>query len=136
MRTMRKFTIALVLTVFMTALFAQKTDVTTRACFDAKLDVRKDVNTILWLGAGCLFSILGVGAAYVIKPSPPASRLLGKSSDYVAAYTNCYRHEGRKLQTRAAAVGCVSGASAAVALYPLLIEFEIIRAIEKALESM
>ncbi|MCD6531997.1 hypothetical protein J7K99_06115 [bacterium] len=98
-------------------LFAESRDVTTKACTDAKLDAQIDINTTLWMGAGCLFGLLGVGAAYVIEPSPPASRLLGKSAEYVAIYTDCYKEEGKSIQTKAALKGCVVGTLVAWALY-------------------
>ena len=69
------------------------------------------------MGVGCLFGLLGIGAAYAIEPSPPASRLIGKSSDYVAIYTDCYKDEGRSIQTKAAVKGCVVGALVQLALY-------------------
>jgi hypothetical protein len=56
---------------------------------------------------GCLFNWLGVGAAYLILPNPPATRLLGKSSEYVAAYTDAYRDGAKGVQTKNAWTGCV-----------------------------
>ena len=118
---MKKLVFVLMLLALTVPFFAQSQDVVTKACTDAKLDAQKDINTTLWMGAGCLFGLLGIGAAYVLEPSPPASRLLGKSSDYVAIYTDCYKDEGRNIQTKAAVKGCVVGALAEVALYLALI---------------
>jgi len=114
---MKRAVVILALLVLVVPFFAQSDDVTTKACTDAKLDAQKDINTTLWMGAGCLFGLLGVGAAYVIEPSPPASRLLGKPSDYVAIYTDCYKEEGKSIQTKAAVKGCIIGALAQVAFY-------------------
>jgi hypothetical protein len=72
----------------------------------AERDAGSDVSMWLWLGAGCLFNLLGVGAAYVIVPSPPASRLLGKSNEYIAAYTDMYKESARGIQVKNALIGC------------------------------
>lgn len=42
---------------------------------DAITDAQRD-NT--WYGAGFLFGVFGIGAAYVATPSVPPRRLLGK----------------------------------------------------------
>jgi len=83
--------------------------VATDACAQAQMDAQADVNETLWFFAGCLFGVLGVGAAYVIEPSPPASRLLGQPPDYVAIYTDCYKDKAKSIQTSAAIKGCVLG---------------------------
>ncbi len=59
------------------------------------------------MGGGFLFGLLGVGAAYVITPSPPAMQLLGKSSEYVAAYTDAYVRAAKGVQTSNAWIGCI-----------------------------
>ncbi|MCK4396557.1 hypothetical protein KAW96_08195 [candidate division WOR-3 bacterium] len=90
---------------------------TANAVAQAQVDAANDVNSTLWMGAGCLFGILGVGAAYVIEPSPKAARLLGKSPEYVAAYTDAYKQKAKSVQTSNAWIGCLVGS----ALYLLLI---------------
>lgn len=80
------------------------------ACVQAQQDVEMEVNKTLWLVIGFFGGILGIAAAYLIEPSPPASKLLGKSPEYVAVYTDCYRSAGKKLQANAAIKGCVIGA--------------------------
>ncbi len=118
---MRKIAIAALIVAIVVPFFAAESTDATKACTDAKLDAQRDINTTLWMGAGCLFGLLGIGAAYVIEPSPPASRLLGKPSDYVAIYTDCYKDEGRSIQTKAAVKGCVVGALLWLALNLALI---------------
>ena len=81
--------------------------VATDACMQAQMDAQAEVNGTLWFFAGCLFGVLGVGAAYVIEPSPPATRLVGQPSDYVAVYSDCYKSKGKSIQTSAAIKGCV-----------------------------
>ena len=92
---------------------------TSDICQRAKLDAQADVNKMLWFGVGCLFGILGLGAAYIIEPSPPATRLLGKPPEYVAVYTDCYRDEGKRVQTKNALVGCLIGEAAVLIIYAI-----------------
>ncbi len=102
--------IALMLVSQPITLMAQESSAQTKACAQAQQDVQMEVNKTLWLVIGFFGGILGIAAAYVIEPSPPASKLIGKSPEYVAAYTDCYKDAGKKLQTNAAIKGCVLGA--------------------------
>ncbi|MCK5599807.1 hypothetical protein KAI78_09305 [bacterium] len=65
------------------------------------------VNKMMWWGAGCLFGILGVGAAYLIEPSPPATMLMGKDANYAAIFTENYKNTGKSIQTKYALYGCL-----------------------------
>jgi len=89
-------------------------------CTKAQMDAKTDVNGTLWMGAGFLFGLFGIGAAYLIEPDPPASRLLGKSPEYVAAYTDCYRDAARDIQVKKATVGCVIGTLLYIGFYGCL----------------
>jgi len=91
----------------------------TDACTQAQLDAQTDINSTLWLGAGCLFGIIGVAAAYVIDPSPPATRLIGMPPDYVVMYSDCYKAKAKSIQTSAATKGCLLYAVWALAVYSL-----------------
>ena len=86
-------------------------------CIQAAIDAQNDVNGTLWYGAGCLFGIFGIGASYVIEPNPNAFKLAGKTSDYAAVYTGCYRLEAKKVQQQKARNGCLTYA----AVYLLLL---------------
>lgn len=71
----------------------------------ARLDGRRDadaaVNKPLWFAAGCLGGGIVVSIiASVYEPDPPATKLLGKSPEYIAAYTDTYRAEAKSLQIR------------------------------------
>ena len=83
-------------------------------------DGRTNTSGILWFGAGCLFHVFGIGAAYLITPNPPAMRLLGKSSDYVAAYTDAYGSSAKSVQTKNAWTGCCVS-SAAYGVYVVVV---------------
>ena len=85
---------------------------------------RANVNGTLWLGAGCVSGFLGTGTggiiplliAYIYEPSPPTTQLLGKSPEYVAAYTDAYKAASKKGQSSKALTGCVIGTVAVFAL--------------------
>ncbi|HOK22809.1 MAG TPA: hypothetical protein PKU94_02585 [Candidatus Hydrothermia bacterium] len=88
-------------------LHAAETEELRNACTQAEFDAKKDVNGTLWLAIGFFGSIFGVGAAYLFEPTPPPSRIMGKSSEYVATYTDCYKVAGKSVQTKSALRGCV-----------------------------
>jgi len=75
------------------------------AIINANRDARADINGALWFGVGCVGGIMGIGAAYILEPTPSASRLLGKSSEYVAVYTDEYKRVGKGIQTKQAVTG-------------------------------
>ncbi len=91
----------------------------------AEADANKDVNKPLWFGAGCLLSglsfaplpgcyslflpPLGLTGTYFYQPDPPASRLIGKSPEYVDVYTQTYKSQRGNIQVLWASRGCISG---------------------------
>ena len=89
----------------MTRLFANS-DITNPSN-DATSDAQRDVNSILWGAGGCLFGLIGVAAAYIIDPLPPATRLIGKESTYTAIYTDTYRSAVKSIRGKAAITGCL-----------------------------
>lgn len=80
------------------------------SCAEGRRDGEAETTGILWFVAGCGLNILGVLAAYLIKPSPPAMKLVGKSPEYVAAYTDCYKDAAVSVQTKWAWIGCGTNA--------------------------
>ncbi len=95
---------------------AQQSSVHAEAIIAAERDAEATVNKPLWFGVGCLFTGLGTIIAFVTAPSPPASRLMGKSPEYVALYTQAYQSKAKSVQGRSALIGCaISGAVYAVA---------------------
>ncbi|MBD3274242.1 MAG: hypothetical protein GF372_02970 [Candidatus Marinimicrobia bacterium] len=86
-----------------------------------------DTNGTLWFGAGCLVGIIGVGAAYLYEPNPPAADLVGKSQDYVASYTDAYADEAQTIQQKNAwyglAANCVFWVVYYVAAYDATIGY-------------
>lgn len=73
-----------------------------------KTDGARDGNAAaspLWFAAGVGCGCFGAGAAYLMPPSVPAERLVGKSADYATGYAEAYRSAGRNRQTLYACTG-------------------------------
>ncbi|HPI02507.1 MAG TPA: hypothetical protein PLB12_00820 [Candidatus Goldiibacteriota bacterium] len=96
---------------FSGVVFAEKAEAGT-VCAQAQMDAAADVNKVLWIGSGCLLGVIGILIGYVASPSVPANRIMGKSSDYLQAYTSCYKDEGKGEQGMNAIIGC--GISSAI----------------------
>ena len=126
---------------------AQQNSWRVEAKIAAERDAQTDINKPLWFGAGCLLLgasgscvgclslesplvdvmfpsvwAAGIAGSYFFRPDPPAERLLGKSPEYVAFYTDAYKAKTGTLQATWTAVGCASGsvATAAAALILLI----------------
>ncbi len=93
-------------TVSPVQLIAQTTKSTGDTCAQAQMDAGLDVNKFLWGAIGFLLGPVGVLIAYVVPPSPPAMKLMGKSSEYVFSYTQCYQEKGKSEQGTASLIGC------------------------------
>ena len=102
---------------------AQQNAVQAEAATTAKADANKEVNKLLWFGTGCLFSSIfflpapygyilppaGLIGSYLYQPDPPPLQLIGKSPEYIAAYTSNYKSKRGNIQARWASAGCLSG---------------------------
>ncbi len=88
-------------------------------CAKARLDAKQDVNGLMWTGAGCLLGLAGVVISYIYAPSPPATALVNKSPEYVVLYTDCYKREAKKIQTKNAWTGCIISGLAETAFYTI-----------------
>lgn len=82
-------------------------DICETAMQDASNDIDTDRNFCLWCTSGCLLNLIGVGIAYLYKPTPPRERLIGKSPQYVEKYLECYRYKARSIQVNNAYLGFV-----------------------------
>ena len=120
-------TLFMVMIILNTAFVAlvESNSVGAQAAADAVADANQDVNKPLWFGTGCLlpglifvplpnwYSYLltpvGLTGTYFYQPSPPLSRLVGKSMEYVAVYTQTYKSKRGNIQARWASAGCVTG---------------------------
>ena len=84
---------------------AQQASVQAEAVAAAEADAAADVSKTLWFVVGCFLPVLGVVAGYVIAPSPPSSKFLGKPPEYVAFYTDAYQAKSKNIQGRSALIG-------------------------------
>ena len=102
---------------------AQQNFVQAEAATAAEADANKDVSKLLCFSAGCVLSALfflpspygyflpptGIIGAYSYRPAPPPSRLIGKSPEYIAAYTSAYQLKRGNIQAQWTSAGCLSG---------------------------
>ena len=74
----------------------------------AAKDAKKDVNHVVWFGAGLCLGPIGLGISYAVHPAPPpADRLMGKSEVYVNEYSVVYKRIKKDLQVNDALAGCI-----------------------------
>ena len=89
-----------------------------QAITQANIDAVSDADqNAMWYGAGFLFGIFGVGAAYVATPSVPTIRLMGKSPEYIIFYTDTYKQAARDRHVEQATSGCIAWAGVLVIYY-------------------
>jgi len=88
-----------------------------QAAIQARMDAQRDANGTMWFVLGCLFGIFPLIIAYAINPNPPAGRLMGKSPDYVATYTEIYSSEVKNTRTSSTLWGCLVGTAIEVVFW-------------------
>lgn len=127
MITFKLFSLIMALLIFSMPLLvcAQQNPVVLQARLAAQRDAEAVVNQLNWrlfgfgmafIGGGCLLGTLSVASAYTHRPTPPQGRLIGKSPEYILAYTDAYESKTRRLQVESAAIGCIAGSVAAASL--------------------
>jgi hypothetical protein len=94
---------------------------TNRAVMEATQDAEADTNGVLWFFAGCLLGLIGVVIAAVADPTPPPARMMGKSPEYLAVYTNTYKSVGHSAQLHSALWGLGTAVVVVVIIYVILI---------------
>jgi len=94
---------------------------TARAAMERTQDAQADENAALWFFAGCLLGLIGVVIAAVAEPTPPPARLMGKSPEYLAVYTQAYKSEGKSAQLRSSLWGVGTLLVAFVVFYVIII---------------
>jgi hypothetical protein len=92
-----------------------------RATAEAISDAHADTNGTLWYFAGCLLGVIGILIAYVSEPTPPPARMMGKSPEYLAIYTNTYKAEAKSIQGRSAVYGALTTVAVVVVIYIIVI---------------
>ena len=100
----------------------------------AETAAEAEVSKILWFGAGCFLNVAGVIVASSVKPSPPASHLVGKSPEYVAAFAEVYEQKAKNIQKEMATIGCLVG-TAACCVYAIILAIAAANAAEEASEE-
>ena len=85
---------------------AQQNALQAEAIADAEKDAAIDVDRTYWFQRGC-FVDLGA-LTQVNEAFPPASRLIGKSPEYTAYYTDAYKAKASELQSSAARNGFIT----------------------------
>lgn len=112
------------LMVFAAPVLAQQGDITA-GLIAGEQAARSNTSGMLWMFVGCTGNLVlpggGVIAAYLYEPTPSATQLLGKSPDYVIAYTDAYKAAAKKVQTRSAWTGCTISALLYAAIIALAI---------------
>ena len=96
---------------------AQEDDWEIEARVAAERDAEADTNQVLWIGGnfllglvgGCVLGLVGLFGVHLYEPQVPASRLMGKSPEYVMFYTDAYKAKSRDLRSRSAFIGCLGG---------------------------
>jgi hypothetical protein len=76
------------------------------ACMEAERQARSDISGMTWFLIGCVAGPIGYLIA-MSEPNPPSTFLLGKSPEYVALFTSCYRAAGKSIKTKNALYGCL-----------------------------
>jgi hypothetical protein len=110
----------LILLIFYIPLFVFAQDIQ-QAKLDAERDAAANTSGGLWFVAGCLGGVIGLILSYYLLPNPPQASLLGKSPEYVAAYTDAYKLKAKSIQTKKAWTGCGAAAVAYALCWVILI---------------
>ena len=79
-------------------------------------DAESDTKKVKWFFIGFCGNILGLLIASVYEPIPPASRLLGKTPESAALYTDAYREKSRSVQLHQSAIGLAVAIGLAILL--------------------
>jgi hypothetical protein len=90
------------------------------ACMDAEASASSYTSGGSWFAIGCLLGWVGWLIAYVSEPSPPATAMLGKSPEYVASYTDCYKRKAKDIRAKNAMIGCIVGCVVEIVAYVII----------------
>jgi hypothetical protein len=88
---------------------------------DAQRDAESDVNAGGWFAAGFLCGVFGWLFAYLSDSKPPVSRLMGKDSDYVLAYSSEYENKAKGIKTGKSMIGCLVGSVVSIVIQLVII---------------
>ena len=114
-KTVFFFLLILIFMVFVSnSIIAQQDVVSGR--MDGKRDAKADVNGRSWFLRGCIINffvpIFGglavMSYVYEYEPIIPNYRFVGKSEEYINAYTISYKETVRKIQVNKVSQGCIT----------------------------
>jgi hypothetical protein len=112
---------------------AQAQDATI-ACADGQAKAGQDQSRGAWFAIGCLLGGTGLLVALIMEAHPPAVAMLGKSPEYVAAFSDCYRQKAKNIRVGGAMSGCLTAAAIYTALCVIYI-VAILAMVDTASES-
>jgi hypothetical protein len=78
------------------------------ACDDAKAMASRNHSGITWFGIGCCLGGTGLLIALVMESHAPTAAMLGKSPEYVAVFSDCYKKKARDIRVNNAMGGCLA----------------------------
>lgn len=111
----------ILITVFvldMSQVASAQTSEVEQATADARRDAELNVSPLAWGSAGLVCGFFAPIYAYVALPEIPVGALLGKSPEYVDAYTLVYQENARRRRLQASVIGCaIASAASSVAYY-------------------
>ena len=73
----------------------------------AEQEAESDAKKLRWFFIGFFGNIVGVLIASIYEPMLPASRMLEKSPEDAALYTDSYKAKSRSVQTRQSLIGLI-----------------------------
>ena len=82
-----------------------------QATADARRDAELNVSSLAWGSAGFVCTFFAPIYAYLALPEVPVGALLGKSPEYVDAYTLVYQQNVRRRRLQASVIGCAIGSA-------------------------
>ena len=68
-----------------------------------------NIQPVCWLAIYGAYVLTPTAVALIDSPTPPADRLLGKSPEWVNAYTIAYKNTMKRYRAEASLVGCLAG---------------------------
>ena len=89
-------------------------DTSDQAMLDANADVDQYVSSVSWFIGGFICGCFAPLYAVIDTADVPASRLVGKPSEYVLAYTSAYQSKAKSKRIKISSIGCVVGTAVGV----------------------
>jgi len=90
----------------------------------AQAAAEREVSKLTWFGVGCAVNVAGFAIATLTTSPPPESHLMGRSPEYVEAFTTAYKEKSRNIQMVYAGWGCAASTGGCCVLsYIVLIDW-------------